>query len=431
MYHGNIWGAGGIATPKGLRGAAAQDQGGYKMDPVWVNMVQRTQTSHLPDPYDPKPVAQGIGVYYTGIKYAGLSFAVLEDRKFKSGPSPLMPEAKIVNGWSKNPNWDAAVSGDVPGAVLLGARQLDFLDHWAADWSDSTWMKVVLSQTIFANVATLPEEDANTDANVPRLRILNAGEYAPNDVRVQDHDSNGWPQTPRDNALEEMRKGYAFHLAGDQHLGSVIEYGVKDYHDAGYAFCVPSISNVWPRRWFPKEGGQNRDPQQPKYTGDFKDGFGNLITVHAVSNPVFTGKKPKNLYDRATGFGVVRFNRSTHDIVMECWPRVTLPNSKDAKQYPGWPVKINQLDNYMIKAPYALPRIKVPDMKNAVVQVVQESTGEIIYTIRLAGYVFKPPIMEKGLYSFSVGEPGTSKWKTITGIEAIPWSKTQEFIVRL
>ena len=31
-----------------------------------------------------------------------------------------------------------------------------------------------------------------------------------------DCDSNGWPQSGRNRALREMRKGFALHLAGDQ-----------------------------------------------------------------------------------------------------------------------------------------------------------------------------------------------------------------------
>lgn len=429
VYHGNIWGAGGIATPKGLNGAAAQDKGGYKMNPVWVNMVQRTQTSHLPDPIDNRPVAQNIGVYFTNINYAGVSFAVLEDRKFKSAPSPIMPEARIVNGWSKNPDWDAATQGDVKGAVMLGQRQLDFLEEWAADWTDSVWMKVVLSQTIFANVATLPEEDARTDANVPRLRILEAGEYAPNDIPVQDHDSNGWPQTPRNKALEKIRKAYAFHIAGDQHLGSVIEYGINEYHDAGFAFCVPAISNVWPRRWFPNVQGKNQISEELRYSGDFHDGFGNKMTVHAVSNPVSTGRIPSHLYDRATGFGIIRFQKESRDIVMECWPRTSGKPDQEAKQYPGWPVTINQFDNYVDKSDFALPLVKVQNYKNAVIQVVDEEDGQIIFTVRMIGNEFKPPVDRKGSYTINIGEPGTSKWKSFTDIKSDDWNRTKEFIV--
>ena len=44
----------------------------------------------------------------------------------------------------------------VTDAELLGERQMNFLRDWATDWSGGAWMKVVLSQTLFANVATLP-----------------------------------------------------------------------------------------------------------------------------------------------------------------------------------------------------------------------------------------------------------------------------------
>jgi PhoD-like phosphatase. len=84
VYHGNVWGAGGRHA-EGF-GQAAQDSGGYVEPAAWVNMVQRTQTSHLPDPFDPAPVEQGIGVYYTDLRCGGVSFAILEDRKWKSSP---------------------------------------------------------------------------------------------------------------------------------------------------------------------------------------------------------------------------------------------------------------------------------------------------------------------------------------------------------
>ncbi len=416
MYHGNIWGAGGIATPEGLRGAAAQDQGGYKMSPEWVNMAQRTQTSHMPDPFDPTPVAQGIGVYYTDMKYAGISFAILEDRKFKSAPKPLLPKARIYNGWMQNVNFDAAKNADVKGAVLLGDRQLKFLDQWSADWSNNTWMKVLLSQTIFANVATLPYADSHSDAIVPKLRILKKGDYPPDDVPVSDFDSNAWPQTGRDKAVKTIRKSFAFHYAGDQHLGSVIQYGVNNFNDAGYAFCVPSISNIWPRRWYPSKEGKNRKEGAPRYTGEYVDGFGNKISVHAISNPVFTGKKPAKLYDRATGYGIVRFNKNTRDIAMECWPRQANPETD--KQYEGWPVVINQSDNFLMNARLFLPEIHVTGMENPVIQVTDEKSKEIVFTIRINGKNYQPKVLEKGDYTIIVGEPGTGKVKKFVHVSA-------------
>ncbi len=372
VYHGNIWGAGGKATPEGLEGAYAQDQGGYKYFPEWVKVVERTQTSHLPDPFDPTPVEQGIGVYYTDLNYAGISFGIIEDRKFKSAPKVLLPSANVFNGWAQNKDFDAAVSGDVEGAVLLGERQLDFLNHWSGDWSNNTWMKVLLSQTIFANVATLPVKKSSSDSAVPTLKIFKTGEYPPDDIPVQDMDSNGWPQTPRNRALEIIRKAFAFHIAGDQHLGSTIQYGIDNWNDAGFAFCVPAISNVWPRRWFPSAGGLNRKPNMPKYTGEFKDGFGNLMTVHAVSNPFYSGKKPSKLYDRATGYGIVRFNKKNRNITMECWPRWVDPSKENAEQYPGWPITINQMENYNRKAVAYLPKLKINNLSNPIVQIIMK-----------------------------------------------------------
>ncbi|MEZ4829350.1 MAG: alkaline phosphatase D family protein [Bacteroidia bacterium] len=417
VYHGNIWGAGGKATGDEGNDFDKQDRGGYKMPAEWVKMVERTQTAHLPDPYDPTPVLQGIGVYYTSMVYGGVSFAIIEDRKFKSAPKSLLPEAEINNGWAQNREFDAKTQSDVPEASLLGQRQLDFLEAWAADWSGGAKMKCVLSQTIFANVATLPEEEYH-DNIVPRLRILEQGAYAPNDRAVSDMDSNGWPQTGRNKALRVIRKGFAFHLAGDQHLGSTIQYGIDDWGDAPYALCVPSVSNVWPRRWYPQESGANQKPGGPKYTGDFEDGFGNKMTVLAVSNPVFTGREPSNLYDRATGYGIVRFQKPGRKITIECWPRDINPQQENAQEYEGWPITIHQMDNYGRKPVAWLPTIKVSGMFEPVVQVVREGTGETIYTLRIQGNTFVPFVFEQGKYTLRVGEPGTARMKVFSGLEA-------------
>ncbi|MEM9936081.1 MAG: alkaline phosphatase D family protein, partial [Bacteroidota bacterium] len=388
VYHGNIWGEGGKAadnTPEDH--SDKQDTGGYKMPPEWVNMVQRTQTSHLPDPYDPTPVKQGITVYYTDMRYGGISFAILEDRKFKSAPRGVLPKADVRNGWIQNRNFDAKTQADATGAILLGERQLTFLEDWAADWSGGTWMKVLLSQTIFANVATLPKEEFH-DRIVPTLRILEKGEYAEGDKAVADMDSNGWPQTGRDNAVKTIRKAYAFHLAGDQHLGSSIQYGVDAYGDAGYALCVPSVSNVWPRRWYPPVEGGNRPEGAPRNMGDFEDGFGNKMTVLAVSNPYFTGREPSNLYDRATGYGVVSFNRASRDITLANWERDTDPTVEGALPYEGWPITINQLDNFTPENVQYLPTLSVEGMQDPIIQVSNADTGDILYTLRIKGTEF-------------------------------------------
>ncbi len=413
VYMGNIWGEGGRKTliNTGHR-KHIQDSGGYRMPAEWVKMVERTQTSHLPDPYDPTPVKQGIGVYYTSMNYGKVSFAILEDRKFKSAPKALLPKAGIVNGWPENKKFNIEKYGDVPGAKLLGERQLTFLEDWASDWSAGAEMKIVLSQTIFANVATLPKA-ALSDVVVPTLRIVKKGDYPPDDQPVGDLDSNGWPQTGRNKAVKTIRKGFAFHLAGDQHLGSTIQYGVDNWNDSGYAFCVPSISNYWPRRWYPQTPGKNRATKAPKYTGDFKDGFGNKFTVQAISNPLYTGLKPAKLYDRAAGYGLVKMHKQTRDIVLECWPRGSKPSEGDTEQYDGWPITVNQLDNFGKNAKAYLPTIHVTGMSKPVLQIIDELENEIVYTLRLKDTSFQPKVLKNGKYTIVVSDPDTDQKQLI------------------
>jgi hypothetical protein len=230
---------------------------------------------------------------------------------------------------------------------------------------------------------------------------------------------NGWPQSGRNRALRAVRKGFTVHLAGDQHLASTIQYGIGDWGDAGYALCVPSIANFWPRRWFPPHPGANHVAGTPRYTGDYEDGFGNKMTVFAVSNPRLSGVEPAALHDRAPGYGIARFNRSTRTISLAAWPRWSDPAAGD-KPYPGWPVVFSQTDNYgRVPAGY-LPHLNIRGMSDPVVQVVSEDSGETIYTLRISGNEFTPGVFSDGGYTVHVGEPGTSRMITLTGIRSAP-----------
>jgi len=255
----NLWGAGGKVSH-----TRAGHDGGYAAPLEYVKEVERAQTSHLPDPYDPTPIERGIGVYYTSLTLGRISFAIIEDRKFKSGPQGLVPQrgprpdhildpnydpksidvpgAKLLGERPQglvpqrgprpdhilDPNYDPK-SIDVPGAKLLGERQLKFLRQWGTDWRGAD-MKAVLSQTIFCGGAHIHGNTGN------RLHA--------------DLDSNGWPQTGRNKAIAEIRRAFAIHIAGDQHLATIFHHGIDDWNDACYSFCVPLSDNLspWDRR---------------------------------------------------------------------------------------------------------------------------------------------------------------------------------------
>jgi hypothetical protein len=428
VYHGNIWGSSGKKAPPRPRGGIypehyrghenywQQDQGGYKLSPGLVNMIQNTQTSHLPEPIDPDPVKQGIEVYFCNMNYGRISWAILEDRKFKSAPARIHPNIKILNGFPLEKNIDGSRL-DSPRAALLGERQLSFLREWSADWEKSD-MKVAISQSLFANLASYPDTFV-TDAHTPGLPVLPQGKSPSGYRKAKDMDSNGWPQSGRNRALHELRKGFALMIGGDRHLGSVIHHGIDQWEDAGFSFCVPSIANLWPRRWFPPSQGESHRTGLLPHTGRYYDGFGNKMTVHAVSNPYITGHQPSLLHDRAPGYGIIRLNRKTQMITLECWPRHCDPEAYNAEQYPGWPVSFPMEDNYGREPDAWLPLIIAEGLERPpVIQVINEITGEIIYTRRLASSSFQPGVFEKGTYTVRIGEPGTAEMKNISGLVA-------------
>ncbi|MEA2063673.1 MAG: alkaline phosphatase D family protein, partial [Gemmatimonadota bacterium] len=234
VYQGNIWGWSGRLMMTGKNW-----DGGYQRSPLFVQLVERTQCSHNPDPYDPTPILNGIGVYYTGFTYGGVSFALLEDRKFKS-PSSITDES----------------------ATLLGQRQLEFLEHWATDWHGGATMKVVLSQGTYAAV--------QTDAKGKLFRNT---------------DSGGFPKHGRDRALRAFRKARAMIVCGDQHLATLVKMGIESPADAAVQFCVPALGNIFWRWFYPGQPGSGPLADPKGYTGDFEDGLGNHFRMIATANP--------------------------------------------------------------------------------------------------------------------------------------------------
>jgi alkaline phosphatase D len=376
VYQGNLWGQNGRQTDK-------DDKGGY-VHPAWfVQMVERTQCSNLPDPYDPTPIEQGIEVYYTSLTYGGIGFGILEDRKFKSGcaDNPFITKGRPDH--VIDPNFDTKKI-DLPGKKLLGDRQLKFINDWATNWKGQD-MKIALSQTIFANMAT------HHGGNLFRL--------------IADLDSDGWPQTGRNKAVDALRKAYVFHLAGDQHLGSIVHHGIDDWGDGMYSFCVPSIANFYPRAWWPESIGKDRPEGAPQNMGKHKDGFGNFVTVYGVTNPTdFTKKstnhEPRIIHDKMPGYGIVKMNKQNRTITMECWPRYADP-SVDS-QYEGWPKTISQFDNYGKEAFDYLPTISVKGAKNPVIEITDEKTGDLVYCVRILGNEFKPKIFKQSSYKITL-----------------------------
>lgn len=391
VYQGNLWGEGGAGR------ATTQEAGGYDMPVEWVNVVHRTQTSHHPDPYDPALGTRGTTNWFGAMSYGRVSFALLADRQYKSGPEGKVPPTGSPRGdHVKDENFDPKTA-DVPGVQLLGAKQEQFLREWALDWRGAD-LKAVISQTIFTAMATTHG---------------GAGQRL-----VADYDTNAWPQTPRNRAVRELRRCFAFHLAGDQHLPALVHYGIETHMDAGVAFAGPAV-NVGYSRWWEPNAKTNARKEGQGLLGDFRDSFGHPLTVLAVNN--MPAELPRgsldNVQAKTSGLGLVRFNKSKRQITIECWPYLA-DVTKPGTQMPGWPQTIDVLANYARKAAAHLPTLNVTGAKNPVVQVLDEAGKEMIYGLRVPASGFRPPVFAPGKYTLRVTEPETGKAKELKGVVA-------------
>jgi alkaline phosphatase D len=391
VFQGNIWGEGGSNFTQSIK---------------FINTVNHTHSSHHPDAYDPTPTEAGMTVWYTGFNYGNISFAIITDRGFKSDP-------QRVATWEGrpdhilNPLKDPG-SIEKPDLVLLGERQEYFLNNWVHDWNGSV-MKVLLSQTVFGNIAT------------------HHGTY--DSYIYGDMDSNGWPKEARDRVLRILRKGYVFQIAGDQHLPSITHYGIDDFRDAGYCYVTPAIS-VGYSRWFRPDDINypvtNRPDHGHPNTGNFIDAFGNKNYVYAIGNAI-NFKPNVNRYelahDKTSGYGIIILDQNSRDITMESWRfLVDVENPSQDAQHPGWPHKINQFDNYTREAKAWLPNLKITGKNDPVVEVYNQVSGETEYIVRIKGDSFSPKVFSEDVFTINVGYPETNEWKTLENLKP---SKTE------
>jgi len=380
VFQSSLWGEGGRPT---LDEAA----GGYLAAAPFLQVVHRTQTSHLPDPVDPAPALQGLPVFFTDLNYGRIGFAILEDHKWKSGcqgiglPLPSGERPYLVPDEKIDPR-----QLDLPGLKLWGDRQIDFLETWAADWTQ-TDMKVALTGAGLAQLAT---------NQGPELIPVGA-----------DLSSNGWPQSGRKRALEVLRKAGAVQITADGGLASVVRQGAESHDDAIHSFSVPSVAPILGRVWKPRSSGGARESGQPVWMGQHVDGLRNPVTVLAASQP-----RPDGAV--SAGFGLVRFDREAREIGCLALQEGVEPSVP----FDGWPVTVAQENNFAGPPRSWLPPLQVSGVANPVVQVWNVADRSLVYARRLREPLFTPWVMEPGRYDIRIGDPDTGLWIDLKGVEA-------------
>jgi hypothetical protein len=355
-----------------------------------------------------------MSVWYTDLTYGRVSFAIITDRIFKTGP-------EAVSDWEgrkdhmKEPREDLSFL-DKSGVVMIGERQIKFLNDWIMDWKGAD-MKVLLSQTVFANVAT-------------HHGIYDGYLYG-------DLDSGGWPKSGRDKVIRLIRKVAAFHINGDQHVPSLVQYGINDYQDAGWSFCTPAIA-VGYQRWFrPDELGVpvlDRPEHNYPNTGKYTDAFGNKNFVYAIGNPGTITSDKESRYNqallRSSGFGFITFNQSERTILIDAWRfKADVENPNPVRdQFPGWPKQISQFDNLGMGAENVLPEISV-NQPNQVMQIWNEKTGELAQIYRIKGNTVQPKLFENGTFTVIIGEDKSKE--AVTGLQTKKGENSEKVLVEL
>ena len=301
VLHGNIWGHAGREAPD-----SDQNSGGYAFGLDMVHMVHRVQASHNPDAYDDTPVLNDIPVSYGAFLYGGVSFAVVEDRKWKT--TPLY-----------------GTDLDVHVAQLLGERQETFLAAWKDMHPNAP--KILVTASVWGCPQTSPEGKA-----------------------LVDFDSNGYPPFARRKAVQLVKDAGAVMVAGDQHLGTVVRHGIDTYTDGPIQFSGPAGAAYW-QRWFEPAKPLPNGRKGVKESGDFIDGFGNKMNIQAVANPKISfaeyrkhkagrQQSAKDPDVKSEGYGIIRVSKSDESFTFECWPKTEDPTRPNAKQYAGWPYRV-------------------------------------------------------------------------------------------
>lgn len=101
---------------------------------------------------------------------------------------------------------------------------------------------------------------------------------------------------------------------------------------------------------------------------------------------------------RADGYGLVRFNKRSGQVTIECWPRFS-----QGEQFPGWPITVRIDDNDGRRPVAWLPELVIEGAESPVIQVTAEASGETLYTVRVRGNRFQPHVYSQGLFTVNAG----------------------------
>ena len=127
--------------------------------------------------------------------------------------------------------------------------------------------------------------------------------------------------------------------------------------------------------------------------------------------------------------GLARFDKKNRTITFECWPRFSDASDGDKAQFPGWPITVSMADNDGRKPAAWLPLLVFEGAADPVVQVIEEATGSILYTVRARGDRFRARVYAPGKYTVKAGRDRPDG-PSLAGLEAAPKASTGRCVLK-
>ena len=93
---------------------------------------------------------------------------------------------------------------------------------------------------------------------------------------------------------------------------------------------------------------ENRPKHGLPNTGEFTDGFGNLVYVYAAGNPEVGTKKNRYelAHQKGSGLGLVTIDLDAKTYKLEAFRFLCdATDGKANNQFPGWPLMVHQDEN--------------------------------------------------------------------------------------
>lgn len=387
----------------------------------FINMAMKTQTAHMPPPYNPQPDSRGVEPWYTRLVYGGADLAVVED--------DLMQPDTLTTGIRERNNFPVVTKRD---------RQLRFLKNWTNSWDDID-IKAVVTNTSSIQHITQPPAPSGSKENLSPAGGQE-GEKPQFLLQLNKKASHATSNQVK-GVLSQIRKSHALIIKGGSRMPYLIHHGIHDWEDAGYEFGFPS----WSQATLPHSAEmviQNKNttdsvlPDSLTLAAKFRDPHGHpliLKTLTKGNDRNLSGGPQNKSLDRVNhdtsnlsgmvpGFGIVRFNTRDQKISISVWPAEG--DHQNTQPFSGWPVDLSVQENYIDNPRSHLPEIIAKGLgTQPVYKLYHYNQPGLIYARRARDTVFRPPVIDESIFTLVVGAPEKNHMDTLRHLVPVKLKK--------